>query len=576
MSDTPGSNEAPPLPPKPPLDKTNLVFAAIGLAAIIAVLVASIVTAPDGDGKKRKKHKRGTQVTSVGPDVGDDGDAAQQPPVIPADDARESIVVSETGTPSVWIDIDNPAALRSALQENAWLAKAVSAPLGTGFLGGWAAFLGSKSDDLGLAQQLANAPSALMKDVLADVLLSQPARITFFTGPGGHAPAFIVPNPSAAMTTTIDAMMGALARGGFTVEACPGAPAPPPRAPPVRDDDGNLVDAGPPVPPPPNPNRFEVVRWRVADHVVYAANARGRFALSQSQASVFDAVCAPAPTLGGAGASGASASGTNGAVRKADVRVSFDTEKSGREAQALAAFLGGSTQPSFELALDGTRLVPIGIRASLASPDRLVAEPVPAESWKAVPEDMPVFLAAGIALPKELTTESLASFWQKPNAKTATKPRHVVLVWQPHGDDVDTEVGVIWSDTGDEFALREAFAGKNAMQLEVACKRVLIASTQALLSRMKSACSGKSPSVMFAKPDVVAALQQPMSIGVVIDAGRALGTLLSEGWSSDEGHDKKKEPPEITDAKKLLLELPRFGLFGTRNANALEPRGFSS
>jgi hypothetical protein len=554
------SDNGPPLPPKPPIDKTNLVFAAIGVIAILAVLVAALrqrpPTGPDGTRPRDVVHPEGELA----------GGGFAIPPIA----EKEDLTVGSVGAPSVWLDVRDPAALRSALAENAWLKQAAQAPLGKGFLDGWAAFLGSRSEDLGLADTLSKGTTTVMQDLLADALLSQPARVTFFEGSG--APAVVVPKPSATVSTTVDALSAALARGGYTVAACPGEQVP--EAPAVAEGS----DAGP-APKPPNPHEFEVVRWRVADHVVYVATARERLAFSQESDAVIASVCGPLPAIEPVTPPGGAA------PPSAHLSVSFDTERAGREAHTLAAMLGfvgepgKPSAPSLDLAIDGTRVVPVGIRGALTQGGRLAAEKIPDDTWKLIPEDAPALLAAELALPKDLDTESLSALWSSEEgaqkAAGILETRHLVVVWQPHGDDRKTDVAVVWSRAEDKEALAGIFAGPNRALIDEVCGRVVIASTPEMLARIQATCSGKSPSVLLAKPDVKAALQQPMSVGIVIDFGRALSTLLMEGWKSD-GNQKRTPPPEIDDARKLLLELPRAGWFGTRSGSALEPRGFSS
>ena len=62
-----------------------------------------------------------------------------------------------------------------------------------------------------------------------------------------------------------------------------------------------------------------------------------------------------------------------------------------------------------------------------------------------------------------------------------------------------------------------------------------------------------------------------------------LSTLLDDGWRVERAaqgaavRDKDKaQPPEIDEAKKLLDQLPRQGLVGTKSGSTLQPRGYSS
>ena len=188
-------------------------------------------------------------------------------------------------------------------------------------------------------------------------------------------------------------------------------------------------------------------------------------------------------------------------------------------------------------------------------------------------------------LPATLDQASLAAAWGEGGASAGgLKARTVISLWQPRGDaKAQTEVALLWSDPTDKNALRALFSGKNAMSLDEVCGVVVLSSTSALLSRIKAACKGTSPSLAFAEPSVVAGLKEAQSVSLLVDPGAILARLLEDGWrveraaaGATERDRDKKTPAEIDDAIKLLDELPRQGLVGTKSGTTLQPRGYSS
>jgi len=469
---------------------------------------------------------------------------------------KEPMEIASVGEPSVWLDVAQPKALTSVLTQNAWLKQTATEPLGRGFLGGWAGLLGSDGKDIGL-QKLTQG---VVADLIADAVLVQPLRVVWFSGWGGAAPAVIVPKPEPTLTTTFQAIKGAVERGGHVVDGCPGDPPPPP-APAV-------VEGAPPAPPPENPYALHISRLVVADQAVFAALHKERLVFAKDVHSVINALCAKAEQLP-----------PIEAVSGADVTLAMAPEKFGREAHALFGLVGLNGSPRLALRVNGTSLVPAGLTGALANPGRLEASAIPKESWRLVPEDAPVTLAVNLSLPAELSAASLASFYEG-KATGATRARHALVVWQPHGDaKAPTDVAVVWSDAQDLAALRTMFSGPNKLESRVVCDRVVLASTSALMARIEAACAQTSPSLVFAAPAVVTGLTEPMSVGLTVDVGRFLGGLMDDGWASMAPPAKGKpstRPPEIEAAHKRLRELPRMGFVGTKNGGALAPRGFSS
>ena len=478
------------------------------------------------------------------------------------------------------LDVHSPTAAKNVLLENAWLQKFAQAPLGRGFLGSWGAFFGSQQSDVGLAG------SGLVRDALLDVVTAsvadQPVRVVLFSQVEQQrelAPAVVVEAPATALTTSVAAMTRVLQRGGFVANGCPGDKATEAAS---RKEDGSAIDAGPLED---LPGRIAIARWLVADQPLYVAETRGRLVLARQPSSVVHAVCSALPK----------AKKTAGV----DVELTLLEKAMGREADVLSSLLGLKA-PRAQWRVDGARLVPVGFTGELVHPDRLAKESIPDGMKRAIPEDMPVVLFASMLLPEQLTADSLQQHWQG-TASGKTRARTAAVLWRPRGSrDVPTDVALLWSDPSDLATLSSIFSGKNKFLFKPLCGQLAMASTPEMLSALTSTCDGTSPSLAFAKPEVVQGLAQPVSLGLLIDAGRASSLLLKDGHLTDVSPDafktarpgcdpmrdpgrdpscskaQKKTPAEIDDADTLLRELPRFFLSGTKEGSALAPRGFST
>ena len=78
----------------------------------------------------------------------------------------------------------------------------------------------------------------------------------------------------------------------------------------------------------------------------------------------------------------------------------------------------------------------------------------------------------------------------------------------------------------------------------------------------------------FGAPPVVAGLQAPVSLGVSMNVGLVLSRLLGDAYAAE--HTKGPASPEIESARRILEELPFFGLRGVAKGGALQPGGFRS
>jgi hypothetical protein len=527
---TPDPSSSPPsTPPAAPLSKARLPLA-IGGGILVVVVAAIAVLRPPR-----------TPEAPVEPGTSTSTAADRSWKV------KQPLEIGEIAPTGLWLDVGKPQALKSVLTENAWLKATVDEPLGRGFLGGWSGFLGSAGEEVGLHK----VTQGVIGDLIADAVLVQPMRLAWFSGWGGSTPALIVPQPTEALSTTFAAVRGAVERGGWYVDGCPGEPAPPT---PTPSTPGEEV-----VPP----NRLEISRLVVADQPVFAALARDRLVFSKDAHSVVHALCGANPTVT--------------QVAGADVVFGLTPAQVGRDVQVLVGLLGLKSAPTMAFKVEGSALRPVGLAGELAAAGRLDTVAIPEGSWALVPEDLPVAAAVNLKLPKALSTASLEGFYGGTSADLAT--RQVLLLWQPHGDaKARTEVALVWSDVADKDALQQILSGPNRIEVKVVCERLVASSTAALLSRIEAACTGKAPSLSFAQPAVVAGLKAPTSVGVVVDLGRFFSGLLDEGFKSDPaaGRTKGTVPAEIEAAKTRLRELPRFGIFGDVKGQTLAPRGFSS
>lgn len=529
----PSSSSSP--PPATALSKARLPLAIGGGGLVVAVAAIALLRAPP------------TPEEPVPPEAPSTS-ASERP--WKTKQPLEPRPIASTG---VWVDVAKPQALKSVLTENAWLKATADEPLGRGFLGGWSGLLGSAGEEVGL-QKLTGG---VIGDLIADAVLVQPMRLAWFSGWGGSTPALVIPQPAEGLATTFAAIRGAVERGGWYLDSCPGEPAPSaPSTPPTAGADAAVTA---PVPP----ERLEISRLVVADQPVFAALARDRLVFSKDAHSVVHALCGANPTV----------TQTPGA----DVVIGLTPAQVGRDAQVFAGLLGLKDAPTLAFKVEGSALRPVGLAGALAATDRLATAAIPDSTWALVPEDLPVAAAVNLKLPKALSTASLEAFYAGRGTDLAT--RQVLLLWQPHGEaKAKTEVAIVWSDVADQEALQQILSGPNRMEVRVVCERLVASSTPALLSRIEAACTQKAPSLTFAQPAIVAGLKAPTSVGVVVDLGRLFAGLLDDGFASDpRGARKKGEvPAEIEAAKKRLRELPRLGLFGDAQGQVLAPRGFSS
>jgi hypothetical protein len=451
-------------------------------------------------------------------------------------------VGEEPPEPSVWIDVHAPAKVWRSVRANAWLAQAMSEPLGQGMAAGWAGFLATKGSDL------AGAFDGMVLDVVAERLLADPFRVVFYAGPDATgAPAVLVPRPSSAARGAYELLEGVARKGRYRAQRCPG---PKPKA----------GGGGLPLPSPGNGEPIDVSRWLLAEQAVFAGERGGRIAIGKSPLAVVQALCA-AP----AGADAAPGE---------DVSLTFSPDALGREARLGAALLGLGPALRLSFAVEGDRLEPRGISGALGAPARLGAAAPPDSLLGLVPADAGVVFVATLRLPAELTRASLSQHlggsYRGPLAE-----RPVAVVWNPRGERrLPTEVAVIWPEA-DAALLRDAFSGPNRMEHRRLCGHEVYASTVALAAALQSACRAERPSILHASPDVAGGMKRPASIAVGMNLGAVLPRLLGDARSADPERGKRPSP-EADLARRRLEELPFIGLRGVVEGGALLPGGFRS
>jgi len=443
------------------------------------------------------------------------------PPAALALDAGE-----EPPAPGMWIDVHSPVPLWKAARRSEWLSRALGSPLGQGFAGSWSAFLSTRGTDL------AGAFEGKVVDLVTGRLLADPFRLVFFSGDAATGtPAVLVPRPSGSALSAFDLLDAAARSGSYQTARCPGA--------------GEDL-----------PARLSVSRWLVADHAVFAGRLAGRMALAKNPAAVVQALCAELPPMK--------------ADRGVDLSLSLAPDALGREPQLGAALLGLSPTTTLSFGLEGERLVPRGIAGKLSEPGRLEAAAPTADLLRLVPGDAGVLLLATLDLPDALDRQSLKEHLSG-QYRGKLLPRTVAVVWYPTPGA--TQVALAWPER-DARALREAFTGPNRLWERRACGHVVLASTGLLAAAMERSCGGKAPSILDGPAPVVAGLREPVSLGVNVNAGLVLSRLLGDAWAGE--HAQDPPAPEIESARRLLEELPFFGLRGVAKDGALAPAGFRS
>ncbi|MGZ3447401.1 MAG: hypothetical protein ACXU88_17075, partial [Myxococcaceae bacterium] len=405
----PSSPPGAPPPPAPPSrgGPPRAVLVGVGVAVLVAVAAGAFFlgrrsSGPSGPGA-------GSSTASSGAGSSSGSVLSALPPM--SGKPQQMEVPGEPVRPAFWVDVYAPGKVREALAGNAWLKDELQKPLGKGFVGGWAAFLGTRGEDLG-----ANFKGAVF-DVMAGQLLAAPFRVVWFSGEErAGTPAIIVPEPGNATLAAFDSLNGVVRRSEMEAKSCPG-------------EQGEVPPEG-----------FKLERWLVAEQALWAARTNDRMVFGRHPAVVLQGLCEPHLDLE--------------APRNVDLELGFAPEPLGREVQLLTHVVGMGNGIRLQFAVEGNRLVGRGISGPVADEPRLDSAPLSDALLKLVPEETPVLLALQLKLPEKLDKDTLKAFWSGKHFSGAMRTRQVAMVWTPRGDaEKPSEVALLWGRPEDAAAL---------------------------------------------------------------------------------------------------------------------------
>lgn len=529
---------APPPPAPPPRSgPSRAVLVGAGVAVLVVVAAGAFFlgrrsSGPSGPGAG------GPSTAANGPGSGSSSVLQALPPA--PDKPQQLEVPTEPVRAAFWADVYAPSKVREALAGNAWVKDQLQKPLGKGFVGGWAAFLDTRAEDVG-----ANFKGAIF-DVMAGQLMASPFRMVWFSGDNrAGTPAIIVPEPGNAAMAAFDSMNGVVRRSEMVAQSCPGG-------------QGEVPSEG-----------FKLERWLVAEQGLWAARTEDRIVFGRHPAVVLQGLCEPHLDLE--------------APQGVDVELGFAPEPLGREAQLLTHVMGVANGIRLQFAVEGNRLVGRGISGPVADEPRLDSAPLSDDLLKLVPEATPVLLTLQLKLPEQLDANTLKAWWSGKRFSGAVHTRQVAMVWTPRGDaSLPSEVALLWGRPEDAAALGQLFSGPNRMETATLCGHHVLASTPDVLARLRKACEGQAPNLLNAAGPVVQGLRAPGSVSFGVHLGRVLGTLMADGYLSQltqpdpQKPQPRAAPPEIEAARRDLETLPYIGLRGTVDGNKLVPGGFGS
>jgi hypothetical protein len=530
---TPPGAPPPAPPPAPRGGPPKGLLIGLGVAVLVLVALVAFFVGRGSSGGSSGTSASDTAGTSGATGAGGGSVLSAMPPA--PDKPQKMEVPAEPVRPAFWVDVYAPGKVREALSSNPWLQEQLQKPLGKGFVGGWAAFLGTRGEDLGTSFKGA------VYDVMAGQLLAAPFRVVWFSGEHrAGTPAIIVAEPGNAAEAAFQSLSGTVLRNVMTADACPGG-------------QGEVPNEG-----------FKLERWLVAEQALWAGRTEDRLVFARHPAVVLQGLCEPHLDLE--------------SPEGVDVELGFAPEPLGREAQLLTHVMGVANGIRLQFAVQGNRLVGRGISGPVSEDPRLDSAPLSEELLKLVPEETPVLLALQLKLPETLEASTLKAWWSGKGSAGPVRTRQVAMVWTPRGDDgLPTEVALLWGRPEDAAALGQLFSGPNRMETATLCGHHVLASTPEVLARLRKACEGKGPNMLNAAAPVAQGLRAPGSVSFGVNTGRLLGTLLSDGYRSQgDAKNPSVAPPEIEAARRELESLPYLGLRGTVEGNRLVPGGFGS
>ncbi len=441
--------------------------------------------------------------------------------------------------PSVIVEVLDAPAVYRALRGNAWLSEALDAPIGRGFLGSWAGFLGTRGEDVKAEF------SGRVVDFVAEKVLSAPFRVVWFAGNKiTGVPAVVLEEPSSSASAAFAVLDRVAGRGTLTVERC---------VEPGEDGDGDGAGKVRAL------EKLTIRRWLLADHAVYAGIAGERLVMSRRPAAVLQGLCAELPA----------ATPRAGAA----LQIELLAETLGRGADLFPRLLGLDGAPALVFGVEGDRLVPRGLSGALAQSARLGAAQVDAQLLRLVPEAAPVVMVAQLELPAALDAAALERFFK--GEPTQTLARQIGVVWYPRGDrGSPSELALIWSKRDEQEAVGALFSGLVPAG-EPICNHLVFATSDELNQRLRQTCLGKAPSLLQAAPPVAGGFKEPLSLALGLNLGQLLKQLSHDAYLGEQAQ-QKGPPAEVLEMEKQLAELPYLGLRGLKQGDALAPGGFRS
>ncbi|MBI4819022.1 MAG: hypothetical protein HY791_22310 [Deltaproteobacteria bacterium] len=515
-------------------DNAKLVTAGlIGLGVVIIVGVTLLGRRPE------EATQPVTKAGPTGPQVEGAPDTSK-PVELPVPDSIDRV-------PAFAFDVYDPPKVFAAIRGNEWLSATSKAPLGQGFLGSWAGFLGSQGEDLGASF------AGTVVNHLASALLDKPFRVVWLAGEASSGtPIIVLPSPSKAALGAYAALDESIRRGTYTGARCPG-------------EGGEAFS-------------IQVGRWLAADRAVYATKLDSPLTilLGRTPSHVYEAAClihAKTPGL----SIGPRTPGS-------DLEVEISTEVLGRAPQALTAFVGLNRSPRLALGVEGTKFVSKGIGGELQGTPRLGAAALPPGLLQVLPKEVPVALLLELLPPAELHASALSG-WLK-GESDGRAPVPAALIWRPRGRFTATEVALVWSRPSDRAELEKIFAGPNQLKTSEVCGQLVLSSSAELTKLVERACKKEIPAWTHADPGMTAGLAAPTSAALLIDFGKLLRGVLADAYTAQ--HEKKPDPkskkpaepvtfpPEIEDALRTLETLPSFGFSGVIEGGRWVAKGFRS
>ncbi|OGQ91793.1 MAG: hypothetical protein A2289_10055 [Deltaproteobacteria bacterium RIFOXYA12_FULL_58_15] len=441
--------------------------------------------------------------------------------------------------PAMIVDMLQPAALHRAAKQSEWLQDVLKKPLGRGFLGTWAGFLGTRGEDIRADFK------GMVVDFLAERVFVEPFRVVWFSGPKvGGAPAVVLDDPSAKALAAFAALDAVAARGSYTVSTCYNEY--------TRNTKGEEITGRPST-----LKDITISRWLLADHALYAISQDDRLVLGRSPDAALQGMCAELP-----------AAPSN---KDAALSVSFVSEALSRGAFSYTRVLGLDDSPRVTFDVVEDKLTPRGFEANVTTKGYLGAGKLSDDLLGAIPEDAPVVLAAQLGLPKLLSTEAMEKHFMGDAGSLET--RQVAVFWYPSGTEDNMDLGIVWSNPNDA----EFFAGLFPdLSDNEGCKVLVRCSQKETCERVTKTCKGIDPSMLQAAPGIKAGWQTKSSIALGINLGKALADVTIEAYEAENGDTQKALPPEMREVKEQLEALPYFGLSGTAEGLVLVPGGFRS